>query len=171
MAAAGFLERDFDMTVPERTMNAPRSPAHHVPGPASMPSRELGSLLNLLLETERAGARLLTAYLNELTPEADAWAPLCAIQRDEARNCGVLIDLLREMGFEPSMATGDFYHKATTAEGWRKRLEIFNLGQRQVAARIAAASSRIPPSRGKDALQAMHDSHHANIAVCEELLQ
>lgn len=151
--------------------NAPRSPAHHVPDAVPMPPRELGSLLNLLLETERAGARLLGAFLNELTPEADAWARLCAIQRDEARNCGVLIDLLREMALEPSMATGDFHHKATTTEGWRQRFEFFNQGQMQVAARIAANLPRIPRSKCKDALQAMHDSHLANIAVCEKLLQ
>ena len=159
------------MSISRTDPNALRSPTHHVPGPTPMPPRELGSLLNLLLETERAGARLLSAYLNELTPEADAWAPLCAIQHDEARNCGVLIDLLREMGLEPSMATGDFYHKATTIEGWRKRFEFFNHGQKQMARRIAATLPRIPRSNSKGALQAMHDSHLANIAVCEELLQ
>lgn len=149
---------------------APRPPARHAPAPAPMPARELGALLNLLLETERAGARLLGAFLNELTPEADAWEPLSTIQRHEARNCGVLIGLLREMGFEPSMATGGFYHKATTMEGWRKRFEFFNHGQMQVAGRIAASLPRIPRTRCKDALQAMLDSHLANIAVCGELL-
>ena len=151
--------------------DAPQSQAHHAPSPAPLPSRELGSLLNLLLETERAGAKLLAAYLNELTPEAAAWAPLCAIQRDEARNCGVLIDLLREMGLKPSMATGDFYHKATIIEGWRGRFEFFNRGQKHVAGQITATLPRIPRSSGKDALEAMRDSHLANIAVCEALLK
>jgi hypothetical protein len=75
------------------------------------------------------------------------------------------------MGFEPSMATGDFCHNATTIEGWRKRFEFFNHGQKQVIGQIAANLPRIPRSNSKDALQAMHDSHLANIAVCERLLQ
>lgn len=85
-----------------------------------MPSLKHGIPLNLLLETERAGITLLADYLNELTPEADAWTPLSVIQRDEARNCGVLIHLLREMALDPSMATVGFNHMATTIEEWRK---------------------------------------------------
>ena len=54
--------------------------------------------------------------------------------------------------------------------GWRERLEFLNRGQRWVARRIAEALPRITPSGAKSALQEMHESHLANIALCEQLL-
>lgn len=47
-----------------------------------MTQEEYGRLLNTLLEAERAGAKLLAAYVNELPPDSDAWAWLSVIQRD-----------------------------------------------------------------------------------------
>lgn len=149
--------------------NAAALQADAVP-PAPMPREEFGRLLNLLLEAERAGARLLAAYLDELAPGTGDWVGLRAVQRDEARNCAVLIHYLLEAEVEPSMATGDFYHKGLEISGWRERLEFLNRGQRWVAKRIAAALPRIAPSAAKGALQEMHESHLANIAVCEQLL-
>ncbi len=50
-----------------------------------MTLEEYGELLNLLLECERAGAKLLVAYCDELPPGSRAGARLNAVQRDEAR--------------------------------------------------------------------------------------
>ena len=44
--------------------------------------QELARLLNLLLEAERAGARLLAAYLDELPSGTAEWVGLHAVQRD-----------------------------------------------------------------------------------------
>jgi nitronate monooxygenase len=148
-------------------IDAPPPRAHK---PESMPREEFGRLLNLLLEAERAGAKLLAAYLNELPPGTGKWIGLDAIQRDEARNCAVLIHHLLEADVTPSMATGDFYRKGLEIRSWRERLEFLNRGQLWVAKRIAAALPCIPPSAGKRALQAMHESHLVNIALCEQLL-
>jgi hypothetical protein len=137
---------------------------------APMPREELGRLLNLLLEAERAGAKLLAAYLDELPPGTGDWVGLHAVQRDEARNCAVLIHYLLEAEVAPSTATGEFYRKGLGIRGWRERLEFLNRGQRWVAKRIASALPRIPPSAEKSALQAMHESHLVNIALCEQLL-
>ena len=131
---------------------------------------ELGRLLNLLLEAERAGAKLLAAYLDELPPGTGDWVGLHAVQRDEARNCAVLIHYLLEAEAEPSMAIGDFYRNGLEISGWRERIEFLNRGQRWVARRIAEALPRIAPSGAKSALQEMHESHLANIALCEKLL-
>jgi nitronate monooxygenase len=135
-----------------------------------MQREELGRLLNLLLEAERAGARLLAAYLDELPPGTAEWMGLHAVQRDEARNCAVLIHYLLEADVTPSMATGEFYRKGLELRGWRERLDFLNRGQRWVARRIAEALPRIPSSAGKRALQEMHESHLANISLCEQLL-
>ncbi|MGH8631085.1 MAG: DUF6306 domain-containing protein, partial [Burkholderiales bacterium] len=131
---------------------------------------DFASLLNQLLEAERAGAKLLSAFLAELPPDSDAWARLHSVQRDEARNCAVLILLLQDVRAEPSMATGDFYHKALAIEDWRERLEFLNRGQAWVARRIGAALPRVPESPAQRALQEMHDSHRENMRVCENLL-
>ena len=139
-------------------------------GQVPMSPDELASLLNQLLEAERAGARLLAAWLTELAPESNTWATLRPVQRDEAANCAVLIGLLRDVGAEPSTATGIFHRKAMAVKGWRERLDFLNRGQAWVARRIAAALPRIPGSAEKTALQAMHESHVVNIRACEGLL-
>jgi hypothetical protein len=72
----------------------------------TMARDEYCRLLNTLLEAERAGAKLLAAYLDELPADADAWTWLAAIQRDEASNCAVLIHLLLEEGFDISPVLG-----------------------------------------------------------------
>jgi nitronate monooxygenase len=146
------------------------SAAHAVPRTLPMAMDEYGRLLNTLLEAERAGAKLLAAYLNELPADAEAWAWLSAIQRDEARNCSVLIHLLLEDGFEPSIKVGDFYRKGLAIRGWGERMRFLNRGQQWVADRIAAALPRLNGLAGQKQLQAMYDSHLANIALCKERL-
>jgi nitronate monooxygenase len=131
---------------------------------------EFGRLLNLLLEAERAGAKLLSAYLDELPPGTGDWVGLRAVQRDEARNCALLIHHLLEAQVTPSTATGDFYRKGLEIRSWRERLEFLNRGQGWVAKRIAEALPRIPTPADKAALQAMHESHLANITLCKQLL-
>lgn len=138
---------------------------------APMTREELGSLLNVLLEAERAGAKLLAAYLDELPARSDAWTQMNLIQRDEARNCAVLIHFLLQADVLPSPATGDFYQKGLAIQGWRERLEFLNRGQGWVAKRIREALRRMPPSAVRTALASMHDSHLVNIGICQELFR
>jgi len=137
-------------------------------GPAPMTREEYRRLLNVLLESERAGAKLLAAYADELPLDSDGWAWLRLIQRDEARNCAVLIHLLLEEGFEPSTAVGGFYRKGLGIRGWNERLRFLNRGQQWVADCIAAALPRLVDFSGRKPLQAMYDSHLVNIAICKE---
>jgi len=131
---------------------------------------ELGQLLNLLLEAERAGSKLLAGYLDELSPGSRLFATLCDVQRDKARNCAFLIHLLLELEIEPSTATGEFHGKGLAIRGSRERLEFLNRGQGWVAKRIAAALPRVCTGEAKAILQAMHESHLSNIAACNALL-
>lgn len=135
------------------------------------PSREeLLTLLNTLLEAERAGAKVIHAYLEDFESDPQAWALLRSVQRDEAENCAVLADLIRHLGGTPSAATGAFLEKALAVKDSRKRLEFLNRGQEWVARRIGAALPKIADPRVKSALQAMYDSHLANIDRCASLL-
>lgn len=132
---------------------------------------ELASLLNTLLEAERAGAKVVAAFLLELSLDSGAQATLLPIQRDESHNCVVLIGLLRHIGATPSRATGDFLNMALAIQGDRERLAFLNRGQAWVARRIAAALPRIADPRVREEMQAMHDSHLVNIGVCAGLLE
>ena len=133
----------------------------------TMTREELAALLNELLEAERAGARLLAAWMAEASPQCALYQRLRRVQRDEARNCAVLIHYLLEAEAAPSDRTGDFYGRALPLRDWDERLALLNRGQGWVARRLAKALPRLGPSRLRDALQEMHDSHLANIALCE----
>jgi nitronate monooxygenase len=117
--------------------------------------------LNGLLEAERAGAKLLAAWVDELPPGSTLGQKLHAVHRDEARNCAVLIHLLLEAGAAPSMATGAFYQKGLSIRGWEERLEFLDRGQAWVARRIAAALPSVPTPQGRRLLEGMRKSHLA----------
>ena len=136
-----------------------------------MSQHEYGRLLNVLLEAERAGAKLLAAYVQELSPGGSAFEALSDVQRDEARNCAVLIHYLLEAGVIPSTKTGDFCDRGLAIRDWSERLEFLNRGQAWVARRLGEALPRMEPSPARKALQEMYDSHLANIGRCEQLLR
>ena len=135
---------------------------------ASMPHAEYCALLNELLEAERAGAKLLSAYLDELPADSFRWRCIRAVQLDEARNCAVLIHLLLEADATPTSAVGSFYDRGLGIVEWHARLAFLNKGQAWVARRLAAALPTVPLG-ARHALQEMHDSHLANIEHCENL--
>lgn len=132
---------------------------------------ELASLLNTLLEAERAGAKVVAAFLLELPLDPGARASLLRIQRDESRNCAILVGLLRHIGATPSCVTGNFFQMALATQGDRERLTVLNRGQSWVARRIAAALARITDPRVRRELKAMQSSHIINIGTCNSVLE
>jgi 5,10-methenyltetrahydrofolate synthetase len=133
--------------------------------------REVADLLNTLLEAERAGARVLSDFMEEMPLPDAAIEELRRLQRDESRNCVALLELLRSLHLPPSTRTGDFLHKVRAAGGTpRARLELLNRGQAWVARKIAGALPRIVDEPARRVLRAMHDSHVANVAACESLI-
>lgn len=136
-----------------------------------MPAREIVALLNTLLEAERAGAKVIAAFMEEYPRDTPAWRQLAVVQRDEARNCAILIDLVQRLGGTPSAATGDFLGKALAVEGKAARLQFLNRGQGWVARRIAEALPDIREVFVHAALSAMHESHLLNIEQCAALAE
>jgi nitronate monooxygenase len=134
---------------------------------AVAPSVEYDKLLTTLLEAERAGAKLLAAYLEELQENAPIREMLARIQRDEAKNCAVLIHLLLEEGLDVSTAVGAFYRRGLGITEWNERLRFLNRGQQWVADRLAAVLPRLPDSNARRLLEAMYQSHVENIALCQ----
>ncbi len=137
----------------------------------TMPANEVLGLLNTLLEAERAGAKVLAAFLNDYEPDTPAWSRLAAVQRDEARNCAILIGLILRLNGAPSRVTGDFMGKALATEGKAARLQFLNRGQKWVARKIGEALPRLQQDFVRGALFAMRESHLLNIEACDALVE
>jgi hypothetical protein len=156
--------------------SSPACFAHEIaPGyfgePSKMPAEELIELLNVLLEAERAGARVLAAFLNDYQRDTPVWKRLAIVQRDEAANCAILIGLIRRLKGVPSATTGDFLEKALAVEGHSARLHFLNRGQQWVVRKIDEALPRLEPDFARDALVAMRDSHLLNIEACDAMAE
>lgn len=136
----------------------------------SLANEELAELLNTLLEAERAGAKVLAAFLDEYPRESAAWIQLQEVQQDEAKNCSILIDSIRSLGKMPSSSVGEFFNKALAVRGRAARLKFLNRGQGWVARKIAEALPRIPQGPIHEMLLDMRSSHLANIEACDALL-
>ena len=139
--------------------------------PPMMPTEELVGLLNALLEAERAGAKVVAAFLNEYERDTPAWRQLAAVQRDEANNCAILIDLIRRVNGTPSAVTGSFLGKALAVEGKAARLQFLNRGQEWVARKINESLPYLEPDFVRGALFAMQESHLLNIEACDALME
>jgi 5-formyltetrahydrofolate cyclo-ligase len=129
------------------------------------------TLLNTLLEAERAGAKVLAAFLADYSPQTAAWRQLEKVQRDEANNCAILMKLIRNLDGTPSAATGDFLGKALKIEGRVARLRFLNRGQEWVARKIREALPEVEDAAVRDALATMLESHLLNIEACEALME
>jgi hypothetical protein len=138
---------------------------------APMKVEEIVGLLNTLLEAERAGAKVLAAFLDDYRRDSPAWRQLAAVQRDEARNCVVLIDLVRRLKGAPSTRTGSFLDKALAVNGRIARLGLLNRGQQWVARKISDALPRVDQGFVYGALFAMQESHLLNIELCDALVE
>jgi nitronate monooxygenase len=129
------------------------------------------AMLNLLLEAERAGARVLAGFLADYEGETPPWKQLVAVQRDEARNCAILIDLIQRLNGAPSERTGDFLEKALAVTGRVRRLRFLNRGQRWVARKIHESLPHVEQDFVRGALFAMEESHLLNIEACDALAE
>jgi len=98
---------------------------------ATMQMSDMISLLQELLEAERAGARLATDTLKETNDEGQK-SLLNQIQSGEAESCRRIRDCIKYLGGVPSMALGAFYEKAMKIEDITDRLYFIDRGQRWV---------------------------------------
>src|SRR5690606_37545688 len=81
--------------------------------------------LNVLLEAERAGARVTLESIGQ-AQEPALKRLLTDIHHDEVKWCGVLIDAIRSVGGTPSSHTGAFYEKAMAVDDLVARLALLN---------------------------------------------
>ena len=125
--------------------------------------KPLEQMLNLLLESERAGV----AALERLAPEVEQEELrhfLMGERDEEARNAQRLEALISEGGGTVSTKIGPFADKVAALDSIRDRLNLMSRGQEWVARKIEEALA-IAPEEGpiRDFLQAMANRHRAEV--------
>lgn len=125
--------------------------------------------LNLLLEAERAGARVAMRTAAQCHDEATRTLSR-DIQRDEARWCGVLTHAILRLRGTPSRATGAFHDKAMAIEDIPARLAFLNRGQWWVVKRLQEFLPKVGDETLHAELTEMLLSHQHNIQTVDTQL-
>lgn len=130
---------------------------------------ELLAGLNVLLEAERAGARVALASVRD-APRPEHERMMRAVHADEARWCAMLSREIRRLGGTPSRRCGDFYGKAMAISDPADRLAFLNRGQEWVVRKLADLTRRTRDEALHAELRRMQNSHQDNICAANELL-
>ena len=123
----------------------------------------LEQILNLLLESERAGVAALDALSGEVKHD-ELRRLLVTSREDEAATARDLEGLIRAGGGTPSAKTGPFAAKLAAAGSLHDRLNLLIHGEEWVARRIEEALALAPPSgEVRDYLQKMARRHRFEV--------
>jgi hypothetical protein len=123
---------------------------------------EIIAFLNVLLEAERAGARVTLGTTLEAR-DADVRALAMSIHRDEVHWCGVLFAAIKRLEGEPSLGTGAFYEKATAIADLSSRFAFLNRGQEWVVRQLREMLPKIRDDKLHRDLNTMLNAHERNI--------
>jgi len=123
----------------------------------------LTQILNLLLESERAGVAALDHLLNEIT-QGELRKLLSTSREDEATTASHLETLIRSGGATPSSKVGEFAAKVAAADSLQDRLKLLIHGEEWVARKVEEAIA-IAPAAGPihDQLRAMANRHRFEV--------
>lgn len=123
----------------------------------------LERILNLLLESERAGVVALDHLLSEVSQE-ELRALLTTSREDEAATARQIEELIRSGGGSPSGKVGPFAAKVAAAGSLRDRLKLLIHGEEWVARKVEEALALAPASGPvHDQLQKMANRHRFEV--------
>jgi Domain of unknown function (DUF6306) len=123
----------------------------------------LERMLNLLLESERAGVVVLDKLAAEVE-HPDLKMLLVDARGQEQRNAVELERLIREGGGTPSDKTGPFVGKIAALSSLRERLNLLMRGEEWVARKIEETLALAPPgSPVCEYLQKMANRHRHGV--------
>ncbi len=126
--------------------------------------------LNVLLEAERAGARVGASLVAEA--EGEPYKALATtIHDDEVKWARALFEAVRALGAAPSDKVGDFYEKAMAVPGFEARLAFTNRGQGWVVRKLRALLPEVEAPELKATLEAMLEAHEVNIDAANRALE
>jgi nitronate monooxygenase len=123
----------------------------------------LAQILNLLLESERAGVAALDALLNQVTQD-ELRKLLTTSREDEAVTSSQLEALIRSGGDTPSAEVGAFAAKVAAAGSLQDQLKLLIHGEEWVARKVEEAIA-LAPAAGPvhDQLQKMANRHRFEV--------
>lgn len=105
----------------------------------------LEQILNLLLESERAGVVALDALVAEVG-QSELRQLLLTSKDDEGATARQLEELIRAAGGTPSDKVGPFAGKVAAAASLRDRLQLLIHGEEWVARKVEEALALAPPN-------------------------
>ncbi len=123
---------------------------------------ELLSVLNELLEAERAGARICARTASETSDETIK-ALMRFVHADEVRWCKMLLGAIASLGGEASPRTGAFYEKCLAISDLKARVAFINRGQGWVSRKLKETLPKVRDDTLHARLKDMLESHDANI--------
>ncbi|HEX5379061.1 MAG TPA: DUF6306 domain-containing protein [Phenylobacterium sp.] len=130
---------------------------------------EMVAELNILLEAERAGARVAARLVAD-AGEEDLRDLARTIHADEVRWCRELFAALVGLKTEPSLKVGGFYENAMAIKDVKARLAFVNRGQDWVVRKLRGLLPRVRDDALHATLRQMLEAHQENIALAEETL-
>ncbi len=122
----------------------------------------LEQILNLLLESERAGAVALERLAREVEHD-ELRRFLLAAKADEAQNAARISELIESGGGRPSDRTGPFAAKVAALGTLRERMGLLSRGQEWVARKVEEALALAPDGPIRDFLQQMANHHRHEV--------
>jgi len=131
--------------------------------------KALPDFLNMLLEAERAGVKVLGDLLMQIQdqPLADL---LKKFLRDEGINCRLLIALIHDLDAKPSDKTGTFVDKVRALESFNEKADLLIRGQQWVARKIRENRHNLPAGSAFLFLEAIKVQHDENVAALRSYL-
>src|SRR5579864_2253792 len=129
---------------------------------AQVLDKRLEAALNLLLESERAGALALEQLARDVAQDT-LRRFLLAARDHEATNATELERLIRENGGIPSKETGPFASKVAALDGLRDRLNLMSRGQEWAARKTEQALALAPEGPIRDYLTKMANRHRYEV--------
>lgn len=134
-----------------------------------MGPEEVLDLLNVLLESERAGTKGASALRLKHERISPLSKTMRDVARDEARFCTMLARHIKRLGGTPTQKTGAFYEKLMAIDGDKERVSFLNRGQGWVVRKLRDAIPKIQDSWLHHDLKDMLRVHERNIAACERI--
>jgi len=123
----------------------------------------LAQILNLLLESERAGVIAIDHLLCEVT-QPELRALLLTSREDEAATVNHLEQLIRSSGASPSDTVGPFAAKVAVAGAPQDRVKLLIHGEEWVARKVEEAIALAPPAGPiHDQLREMANRHRFEV--------
>jgi hypothetical protein len=125
-------------------------------------------LLNALLESERAVARLALAIANEANagPIAEL---MQSVHTDEAHCCALLNEHITRLGGMASDKIDSFHEEAMAIVDFRERILFLNRCQSRVVRTLTETLPRVRDDKLRLDLAAMLGTHEANIARANDV--